>query len=177
MKRIICLVIYKLFLSWLPATDNSLRVGKLIRKLRSAIAGACLDKHGKNINVEKKADFGNGAGIVLGNNSGLGINCSVRGPLEIGDNVMMGPDVKIITSRHKTDSTDIPMNQQGFLPKLEVCIGNDIWIGANVIILAGVNIGNGAIIGAGAVVTKDVPEYAVVGGVPAKVIKYRKPNE
>lgn len=56
-------------------------------------------------------------------------------------------------------------------------IGNDVWVGANAIIIAGVNIGNGAIIGAGAVVTKDVPPYAVVGGVPAKIIKYRFSEE
>lgn len=54
-----------------------------------------------------------------------------------------------------------------------VIIGNDVWIGANVVILPGVTIGNGAIIAAGAVVSKDVPDYAIVGGVPAKVIKYR----
>lgn len=52
-------------------------------------------------------------------------------------------------------------------------IGNDVWIGSRVIIMQGVNIGTGAIIGAGAVVTKDVPDYAIVAGVPAKVIKYR----
>lgn len=52
-------------------------------------------------------------------------------------------------------------------------IGNDVWIGSRVIILQGMNIGNGAIIGAGSVVTKDVPDYAIVAGVPAKVIKYR----
>ena len=52
-------------------------------------------------------------------------------------------------------------------------IGNDVWTGRNATILAGVRIGNGAVIGAGAVVTKDVPPYAIVGGVPAKIIKYR----
>ena len=57
-------------------------------------------------------------------------------------------------------------------------IGNDVWIGARAIILDGVRIGDGAIVGAGAVVTKDVPDYAVVGGVPAKVLRYRfKPEE
>lgn len=56
-------------------------------------------------------------------------------------------------------------------------IGNDVWIGANVDILAGVSIGNGAIVGANSLVTKNVPAYAVVGGVPAKVIKYRFPND
>lgn len=69
------------------------------------------------------------------------------------------------------------MCQQGSLPKQKVTIGNDVWIGTRVVILPGVHIGNGSIIAAGAVVSKDVPKYAVVGGVPAKVIKYRKPNE
>lgn len=55
----------------------------------------------------------------------------------------------------------------------KVVIGNDVWIGSHSIVLGGVLIGDGAVIGAGAVVTKDVPPYAVVGGVPAKIIKYR----
>ena len=59
----------------------------------------------------------------------------------------------------------------------QVSIGNDVWIGCNSLILGGVSIGNGAIIGAGAVVTKDVPPYSVVAGVPAKVIKYRFTRE
>lgn len=79
-----------------------------------------------------------------------------------------------MTSSHNTARTDIPMNQQGHLEKKEVVIGDDVWIGRRVIILPGIKIGNGVIIGAGAVVTKDVPDYAVVAGVPAKVIKYRK---
>ena len=56
-------------------------------------------------------------------------------------------------------------------------IGNDVWVGANAIIISGVKIGDGAVIGAGAVVTKDVPPYAIVGGVPAKIIKYRFPKD
>ncbi|MCR4965148.1 MAG: acetyltransferase [Bacteroidales bacterium] len=174
MKRIICLIIYKCFLSWLPATDNSLTISRFIRFLRSKVAGGCFDYCGKNVNVERGADFGRGVGIRIGDNSGLGINCVVRGPLVMGDDVMMGPDVKIITSKHNTMRIDIPMREQGFLPKQQVTIGDDVWIGANVIILPGVSVASGSIIGAGSVVTKDVPEYAVVAGVPAKVLKYRR---
>ena len=56
-------------------------------------------------------------------------------------------------------------------------IGNDVWIGTNAILFPGIKIGNGAIIGAGAVVNKDVPDYAIVAGIPAKIIRYRFDNE
>ena len=112
-------------------------------------------------------------GISIGSGSGLGVNCSVHGPLKIGNNVMMGPNVTILTHTHNIERTDIPMGQQG-MRVAEVVIGNDVWIGMRVVIMPGVKIGNGAVIGAGAVVTKDVPDFAVVGGVPAKIIKYRK---
>lgn len=58
-----------------------------------------------------------------------------------------------------------------------VVVGNDVWIGEHVLIMGGIKIGNGAVIGAGAIVTKDVPAYAIVGGVPAKVIRYRFSEE
>ena len=86
---------------------------------------------------------------------------------------MMGPDVTILTNTHNITRTDIPMGQQGSRVA-GVTIGNDVWIGMRSIIMPGVKIGNGVVIGAGAVVTKDVPNYAIVGGVPAKVIRYRK---
>lgn len=69
---------------------------------------------------------------------------------------------------------DVPIRLQGDLPEQPIVIGDDVWIGTRVIILPDVVVGNHAVIAAGAVVSKDVPEYAVVGGVPAKIIKYRR---
>ena len=70
--------------------------------------------------------------------------------------------------------TNHPYENSALRKNEPVIIGNDVWIGANVCILPGVNIGDGAVLAAGAVVNKDVPSYSVVGGVPAKVIKYRE---
>ena len=68
-----------------------------------------LDSCGRGCNIEKGSDFGRGVGIKLGDNSGLGINCKVRGPLTIGRDVMMGPDVIILTHSHEISRVDIPM--------------------------------------------------------------------
>lgn len=174
--KIFLFLLYKGILTHLPSTESGSRFVMWIRWLRGRLGGALLDFCGKDVNIEKGADFGFGNGIKIGNHSGLGVNCKVRGPLVIGNDVMMGPDVIILTHHHGTKRTDIPMRlQTKDAPAPErVVIGNDVWIGTRVIIMPGVNIGDGSIIGAGAVVTKDVPEYTVVGGIPAKVIKQRK---
>jgi len=79
----------------------------------------------------------------------------------------------IYTSNHRFDRTDIPMIDQGNTEPKAVVIEDDVWIAARAIILPGVRIGKGAVIAAGAVVTKDVPPYTVVGGIPARKIKSR----
>ena len=165
------LILYYGFGRYLPASTNS--YFKWCRKVRRVLASKCFDRCGQNVNIEKGAYFGTGTGISIGNGSGIGVNCSVHGPLTIGDNVMMGPEVTILTSNHKFDRLDIPMRHQGMSIE-PVTIGNDVWIGMRSIILPGVNIGDKVIIGAGAVVTKDIPNNAIVGGVPAKIIKYRE---
>jgi len=94
------------------------------------------------------------------------------GGVKIGDYFHTGRGLTIFTSNHDYDKGDkIPYGNDDVLR--EVVIGNWVWCGANVTIVPGVHIGDGAVIGSGAVVTKDVPECAVVGGNPAKVIKYR----
>ena len=90
----------------------------------------------------------------------------------LGDYVMMGPDIMIMGGGHKFEDTTIPMIRQGTLGKSRLMIHDDVWIGARVTILGNVGtIGKGAIIGAGAVVTKAVPDYAIVGGNPARIIR------
>lgn len=173
MKKIY-LALYLIFLKHLPATNGAIPMRSLIRRMRSSVGKHLFDSCGKNINIEKGADFGKGDGIKIGDNSGLGINCYVRGPLEIGNDVMMGPDVMIFHADHVMSRRDIAMRLQGDSVSKTVIIGDDVWIGARVIILKGVYVGKGAVIAAGAILTKDVPEYAIVGGVPAKVIKYRE---
>jgi acetyltransferase-like isoleucine patch superfamily enzyme len=113
--------------------------------------------------------------IELGENSYIS-SYSVIGVNEkiiIGKNVMIADHVSIRDTNHKFDRTDIPMIEQG-ISTAPVIVEDDVWIGHGAIITKGVKIGNGAIVAAGAVVTKDVPPYAIVGGVPAKIIKYRK---
>lgn len=146
--------------------------GKYGLRLRAWSASKFAKHIGSNVNIEKNAIITSLTSV--GNNSGVGINAQLHGEIEIGDNVMMGPECIIYTSNHSFSRTDIPMNQQGFSIARKVTIGNDVWIGGRVIILPGVEIGDGAIIGAGTVITKNVPPFAIVGGNPAKLIGSRK---
>lgn len=139
-----------------------------------------LKKCGNNVHIEPATD-GNWNNISIGSDVHIGRNnlfmCS-RAAIEIGSHVMFGPNVTIITGDHRMDLIGRYMTSVKDEEKLEcndlpVYIIGDNWIGANVTILKGVTIGEGAVVASGAVVTKDVPEYAIVGGVPAKVFKYR----
>lgn len=85
----------------------------------------------------------------------------------------MGPGVKMFSSNHSTKKLNIPMNIQPWVEK-DIQVGNDVWLGANTVVVAGVNIGNGTVVAAGSVVTKDLPEYVIAGGVPAKPLRSRK---
>lgn len=150
----------------------------IIRKIRYFIVKNIFKKTGKNVNVETRAYFGTGFEIEIGNNSGLGKNCRVPFNVKIGNNVMMADDILIMYQNHKYDRLDIPMREQGHSEYTQLVIGDDVWIGARVIILPSVRkIGSGVIIGAGAVVTKDIPDYAIVGGNPAKILKFRNSHQ
>ncbi len=98
---------------------------------------------------------------------GAGVYIDARGGLAIGDRVQIGPGTKIVGFGHSFDRIEAPHADTAF----GITIGDDVWIGANVVVVDGVAIGNGSVVAAGAVVAKDVPPLTLVGGVPARVIR------
>jgi maltose O-acetyltransferase len=164
--------LYYLFARHLPISYRVYACGA--KRIRYFICKRLFAECGINVNVEHGAEIGTGRHTSIGDHSGIGINCVVRRAV-IGKYVMMGPDVVFIDSNHGFQDTDVPMQLQPRLPPVTpITIGDDVWIGTRAILLPGVTVGRGAIIGAGAVVTRDVPEYAIVAGNPARVIRYRK---
>ncbi len=125
----------------------------------------------------------NGSFLVAADSKGLiiGDRCSVNtnvrldaagGRIEIGSDVLIGPNTVVRAANHKFEDLSRPMRDQGH-EYGEIVIEDNVWIGANVVITSGVRIGTGAIVGAGSVVTKDIPCMVIVGGVPAKLIRSR----
>lgn len=171
-KKIIGILIYNIIGKNLPVSYSKINLWS--KNIRCICGKLILDRCGNNINIEKGATFS--SRVELGDNSGIGINATIHGKTKIGKNVMMGPECIIYTRNHAFNDVTIPMCLQGFQEEKEVIIGDDVWIGGRVTILPGVKIGQGVIIGAGSVVSRDIPDYAIVGGNPAKVIKFRKSN-
>lgn len=170
-KKKISLGLYYMIGKKLPESDSLISLGA--KRFRRFLCKNIFDYASKTCNIEKGVFFGKGQGISIGDNSGIGLRARVQGPLEIGNDVMMGPDVILYTKNHESKRTDIPMIKQGTTSPEKVVIEDDVWIGARVIILPGVTIGKGSILGAGSVVTKNVEPYTVMGGVPAREIKTR----
>ena len=129
-----------------------------------------LGSKGDKVWIAKTFNCDNGKNIHIGNNFTGNYNLTILDIREvwIGDNVMIGPNTLITTVGHPLT----PMGRRKHLGIAKpVRIGNDVWIGGNVTILPGITIGNNVVVAAGAVVTKDVPDNCLVGGVPARVIK------
>ena len=142
------------------------------------IRGRRLAKIGKS-NVHPTTIIREGEYVSIGDNCLINHNCLIQGGksnagfIKIGNYVHTGVNVMIMAFNHGFYTRDIPTKEQDYF-EAPIVINDDVWIGAGSIILAGVTIGKGAIVAAGAVVNTDVPDYAIVGGCPAKILKYRE---
>jgi maltose O-acetyltransferase len=168
--RVFSYALYVCVARYLPSSYSRVTLGA--RRIRGILTRAIVCRAGRDINIERRAIFG--SRLELGDRATLGINCYAQGPISIGDDSMIGPDVMLYTRNHRHDRTDVPMNRQGYEDYRKIVIERDVWIGARAIILPGVHIGEGTIVGAGAVVTRDVPPYAIVAGNPARVVRSRR---
>jgi len=123
------------------------------------------------------AEFTTPSVIRIGKRTAINEFNSIRASgseIVIGDNCLLSQYVAVIGSNHAITRGQPMRDQPWDLTKAGVRIGNDVWIGAHAVILPGVEIGDGAVVAAGAVVTRNVPAYAVVAGVPAQVMRYRR---
>ena len=137
---------------------------------------------GRNVTIGKSAILvctgviaNRGVGIEIGDYSAVGAHSFLggQGGVRLGQNVIMGPGVRIFSENHNYGDLGIPIRLQGENRK-GVLVEDDCWVGSGVTILDGVTVGTGSLIAAGSVVTKDVPPFSIAAGVPAKVIGDRR---
>jgi acetyltransferase-like isoleucine patch superfamily enzyme len=159
-------------------------VGTLLRSvpgllgfaLRSWFYRLLFAGHGGFGFIYRNVNFVHSYGIRFGRNYHInsGAFFDGRGGLTFGDNVLIGPNVVIVSSQHHWSDPSLPIIQQGHRCA-PVEVGDDVWIGANAVITPGVKLATGTVVGSGSVVTKSTEPYSIVAGVPARVIGSRKP--
>lgn len=130
---------------------------------------------GPNSTIEDFSVVNNGMGeVIIGHGSRIGISNTLIGPLRIGNNVIIAQNVVISALNHGYQDINTPIRLQP-CTTAHVSIGDDSWIGANAVITSGVTVGKHVVVAAGSVVTKNVPDYTIVGGNPAKILKQYNP--
>ncbi|WP_312430460.1 sugar O-acetyltransferase [Lacrimispora sp.] len=142
--------------------DEEEKMEELIRSI--------LGKAGKKVHIEAPFHCDYGTNIEVGDYFYANYNCTILdvGKVIIGNNVMFAPNVSICTAGHPIHPDS---RNSGYEYGISVTIGNNVWIGGNVIINPGVTIGNDVVIGAGSVVTKDIPDRVVALGNPCRVVR------
>lgn len=137
---------------------------------------------GHNVTLGRHSEVSGAGNIYMGHDVYLGPRTTLlttRAKIRIGDYVMSGPNLTVISGDHRTDILDRPMmtlSDEDMLPEndQDVIIGDDVWMGSGVTILKGVHVSDHCVIAAGAVVTKDIePEFSIWGGVPARCLGSR----
>jgi len=173
MKNVIGILLWFFLFRYLPSNTIP-GIGRLIKRIRYFNAKLIFEKVGKDVNVQRLCYLGSGREIVIGDYSGIGKNCIIPSNVKIGNYVMMAEGILILNENHVFNDPKKPMCFQGKSIKTQLTIEDDVWIGARTIILPQVTIiGTGSIIAAGSIVTKNVLPHTIIGGNPAKLIRYR----
>jgi galactoside O-acetyltransferase len=145
-----------------------------------ARGGVYLDR---NVHIYRWSivELGKGEGnLRIGPNTYIQSGCVLKafvGNIVIGANCMIADHCAFAPYQHGFADTRRPMREQPLTSQGDIVIEDDVWLGLNVCVMDGVTIGTGAVVGAGAVVAKDIPPYAIAGGVPARVIRFREVGE
>ncbi|MBQ3022824.1 MAG: acyltransferase [Clostridia bacterium] len=168
--------IYK-FASLFPRAWNKFIATPMKKKMMASC--------GKDVSFGRGFDVSGWENVSVGNDVSIGERCmflTTRAKIIVGDHVMFAPQVSVVTGNHITDipgryMTNFTDSDKRPEDDQDVIFEGDNWIGANSTILKGVTIGYGAVVAAGAVVSKSVPPFSYVGGIPAKVIKMRFDEE
>ena len=134
-----------------------------------------LGSMGREVQIEPMFWCDYGFNIRMGSHVEINHNCVILdcAPVTFGDHVLIGPNCGFYTAGHPMDAQTRNTGEEFAAP---ITVGSSVWFGGNVTVLPGVTIGDGAIVGAGSVVTKDVPPYTIVAGVPARVIRKFDPK-
>ena len=163
------------------------RVGAYVR-FNVFLAPGSYILHPENVTIGKNFTMGpfaqilcqdpdKGSKVTLGDNVSINhhvfINADCGGVITVGNNVIIGPMTILRAANHRADDINTPIRDQGHRPGV-IIIEDDVWLGSGVVILPDVRIGRSSIIGAGSVVTKDIPAFSVVVGIPGKVIRQRR---
>ena len=146
----------------LTRPDDKKKMKKMIKDI--------LGKTGEDVCVEQPFRCDYGKNIEVGNNFFANYNCVILdvAKVTIGENVMFAPNVSIYTAGHPIHPES---RNSGYEYGIPVTIGDNVWVGGNVVITPGVKIGNNVVIGAGSVVTKDIPDNVIAVGSPCRVIR------
>lgn len=174
LKKVVCLLLYYGIAQYLPDSYSSFKpVARISNEVRVFLCKRIFKKCGMIRTINRKVNFGSGRLIEMGDESGIGARAQIPSNTIIGNHSIIGRDCFILTANHKYDRIDIPINDQGDMPAKQTIIEDDVWIGLRCIFTPGRHLQKGTVVGMGSVVTKDFPEYSIIGGAPAKFIKSR----
>ena len=170
--KLLLLALYYGALRYLPRGTFPV-LGPIASRWRYLCCKGLFLKCGKDVRIERMAFFGSGANIEIGDYSGIGENCTIQSDIVIGKSVLMGANLYIHGRNHGYKDPSKPIREQGYMPAVKTVIEDDVWIGRDCMFTPGRTIRKGTVVATRALVTKDFPEYVVIGGNPAKQIGKR----